>query len=163
MHKSPNLAPQANPQLYKVFCVLQILGCICLSRLERSNFRTEPPSATIFGMPYKKNTVVKSGVSIVGQTYNQPSWLLECEPIPVQVGQPIEHLTKTKDRLGRHPFLCSLRRSRLDCRSCSQRWFGAKCRSRTSERLGQSHFEMGGHTSMPCPAAPATRRRRWAI
>ena len=58
MHKSPNLAPQANPQLYKVFCVLQILGCICLSRLERSNFRTEPPSATIFGMPYKKNSVV---------------------------------------------------------------------------------------------------------
>ena len=58
MHKSPNLAPQANPQLYKVFCVLQILGCICLSRLERSSFRTEPPIATIFGMPYKKNPVV---------------------------------------------------------------------------------------------------------
>ena len=61
MHKSPNLAPQANPQLYKVFCVLQILGCICLSRLERSNFRTEPPSATIFGMPYKKISVVTGG------------------------------------------------------------------------------------------------------
>ena len=60
MHKSPNLAPQANPQLYKVFCVLQILGCICLSRLERSSFRTEPPCATIFGMPYKKNTVVNN-------------------------------------------------------------------------------------------------------